>query len=200
MSHRPSTTSPLASTKSPRPISSSAKPCPSAAGDARARGCGRRSRRQAIARAIRPPSSGKAGTRLNTSSERVDRRQPAQQRERRRRRWMPSQRRDVDEVVAVRDSADGRRRAQTPTIAQRDRGPGGGDAELLARRLGLARASSRCRRRTTGRCPRSRCRGAARRARGRARAGRARRRTAARRRPRRRRPRSSRAAERRRRK
>ena len=37
----------------------------------------------AIARAIRPPSSGKAGTRLKTKQERVDRGQPAQQRERR---------------------------------------------------------------------------------------------------------------------
>ena len=100
------------------------------------------------------------GHEVEDEQEDVDHRQPAEQRERRASRRRRCRTRDVDDVAAAGDASAGAPR-HSATMISRHRRAGGGDAELLAGRVGCrARASPR-RRRTTGRCPRSRCRCAA---------------------------------------
>ena len=89
---------------------------------------------QAAARAIRPPSSGKAGTRLNTSrirfiGTRNETRPP------------PACAGGAGEPRRVPERVRARERDRAPrasTISERHRGPGDGDAELGAGRVGVA--------------------------------------------------------------
>ena len=108
---------------------------------------------QAMARAIRPPSSGNAGTRLNTSRSDVDegqvaRARPASRRRRRRRSWAES--------AAVARAGDQRPAPkQTAAISSVTAGPAAATRNSSpAESVSLSTAWPR-RRTATGRCPRS---------------------------------------------
>ena len=168
---------PVSARNRPKPISSAAKPWPSVA-PTRAWPCARSPVIfQIAARAIRPPSSGNAGTRLNTSSSAfiVTRKETSSSaasdgavaaEPRRRRRSRPSRPAPIPTALP------------TSTIASVTSGPGDRDAELLAGRVGVPAHLHHAAEEEEVDAGRPRCPRAARPARGRARAARSSRRTA----------------------
>ena len=135
--HSPLVTSPLPPNTSATPPAMTSRPnsCPKRA-QARVARFGSPVIRQTIARAIRPPSSGKAGNRLNTSSTSVDQRQPAEQHQRRGGVQPGLEQRDVEEVAEAPEGEPGEHADRDDQRV--DGGSGGGQPELGARGLGLA--------------------------------------------------------------